>query len=409
VRAQASDREVELSEQSGSWQPDPFGRHQYRYWDGTQWTESVSNDGVVTNDPPTADPGGAGSDERAEGGAPDETSGREPGGDEPFGAPTEPTPAAHDDPTVPAASAPGWGPPSGDTTTTMSATPPPGGGDPGGPPPEEPSGGGSNLPGIIIGVVLLLLLIGALVWFFVLSGDDDADDDARETVVASLRADRDLTSSEANCVADELDDAGYLEDIAEAIEAGNDPSPRQENAILDAFEECGVDGPPDDTTTTTEDDTTTTTEAASSNGFMFPPAMMAIMAQEFADEMGVTVDEAECFLEGLFSSMSDDQMQRMLTDPDSFDDFESMSMALEVMEDCGINPRDLDPDFGGGASSGAETYGDDPALDALWDACEEGDDEACDDLYMRSPFGSEYEEFGDTCAGRGRDGIWCAD
>ena len=27
------------------WAPDPLGRHQYRYWDGTQWTEHVSDNG----------------------------------------------------------------------------------------------------------------------------------------------------------------------------------------------------------------------------------------------------------------------------------------------------------------------------------------------------------------------------
>lgn len=55
------------------------------------------------------------------------------------------------------------------------------------------------------------------------------------------------------------------------------------------------------------------------------------------------------------------------------------------------------------------TYGDDPELDALWDQCEAGDGVACDELYMTSPFDSEYEAFGDSCAGRGRDGMWCAD
>lgn len=33
------------------WHPDPAGRHQYRYWDGVQWTASVSDNGVVGSDP----------------------------------------------------------------------------------------------------------------------------------------------------------------------------------------------------------------------------------------------------------------------------------------------------------------------------------------------------------------------
>lgn len=33
------------------WAPDPQGRHQHRWWDGTRWTEHVANDGEVTVHP----------------------------------------------------------------------------------------------------------------------------------------------------------------------------------------------------------------------------------------------------------------------------------------------------------------------------------------------------------------------
>ncbi len=29
------------------WVPDPTGRHQYRYWDGEQWTDHVADNGVT--------------------------------------------------------------------------------------------------------------------------------------------------------------------------------------------------------------------------------------------------------------------------------------------------------------------------------------------------------------------------
>jgi hypothetical protein len=35
----------------GSWQPDPSGRHQYRWWDGTSWAPDVSDGGVTSRDP----------------------------------------------------------------------------------------------------------------------------------------------------------------------------------------------------------------------------------------------------------------------------------------------------------------------------------------------------------------------
>jgi hypothetical protein len=33
-----------------AWYPDPANRHQLRYWDGTAWTEQVSNNGVTAVD-----------------------------------------------------------------------------------------------------------------------------------------------------------------------------------------------------------------------------------------------------------------------------------------------------------------------------------------------------------------------
>jgi TIR domain len=46
------------------------------------------------------------------------------------------------------------------------------------------------------------------------------------------------------------------------------------------------------------------------------------------------------------------------------------------------------------------TYGDDPVLDTLTDSCTAGDLPACDDLWLGSPAGSDYELYGDTCGAR---------
>lgn len=34
------------------WYPDPSRRYEYRYWDGTKWTDNVSRAGVTYQDPP---------------------------------------------------------------------------------------------------------------------------------------------------------------------------------------------------------------------------------------------------------------------------------------------------------------------------------------------------------------------
>lgn len=52
------------------------------------------------------------------------------------------------------------------------------------------------------------------------------------------------------------------------------------------------------------------------------------------------------------------------------------------------------------ATEAPEGLGDDPDLDLLAEACYEGAMAACDELYEASPLRSEYERYGDTCAGR---------
>ncbi|MCU1389001.1 MAG: hypothetical protein JWL72_2339 [Ilumatobacteraceae bacterium] len=40
-----------MSTTPANWHPDPVGRHQLRYWDGANWTEHVSDNGVAGVDP----------------------------------------------------------------------------------------------------------------------------------------------------------------------------------------------------------------------------------------------------------------------------------------------------------------------------------------------------------------------
>jgi hypothetical protein len=76
-----------------------------------------------------------------------------------------------------------------------------------------------------------------------------------------------------------------------------------------------------------------------------------------------------------------------------------------VEADCGAAgrrpelPDDWD-EWDGPLPGAVDGYGDDPALDALWDACADGDMVACDELYWSTPVGSEYEAFGATCGER---------
>jgi hypothetical protein len=49
---------MDTAGQGGSWQPDPMGRYLYRWWDGVQWTSSVSDNGSDSlSDPLGMSPG----------------------------------------------------------------------------------------------------------------------------------------------------------------------------------------------------------------------------------------------------------------------------------------------------------------------------------------------------------------
>jgi hypothetical protein len=74
----------------------------------------------------------------------------------------------------------------------------------------------------------------------------------------------------------------------------------------------------------------------------------------------------------------------------------------EEKEDDARPDIEIDPDA-------PQDYGDDARLDALWDDCEEGDFQACDDLYNDSEYGSAYEDFGDTCGERNTPQGYCVD
>ncbi|MGY6500536.1 MAG: DUF2510 domain-containing protein [Acidimicrobiales bacterium] len=420
-----------MSDQTGSWQPDPFGRNEYRYWDGSEWTEHVSNAGEVGTDPAVAgeaaaagtapsDPAGTPAEptpgaEAAAEPTPAVDAGVEPSADTPA-APAEPTP---DTPADPPTNVPAETPAAAvdpDATTSLGAMPPPapvvpgGPGGPADPPPPTDGGdgsgaGGSNVVGFVIGAVILALILGGAAWFFLLR--DDGDGDLRTEVIAALRSEAGLTQSQAECVADELDDSIGLEGIADGINADRAPTAAEQIAIENAFVECGVSEAPPETTTTTEDtnDTTTTTESASPTTSI-PAFFIDAFVEGMMSESNLTETQARCFAEEFFAIEGLD-IAEFIAAGDDFSAIEDMLMTdtdlmfsmFAIFDTCDIDLTAL-----GGIEGTGDTYGDDPALDALWDACEGGDFDACDDLYFSAPLGSGYETFGDTCGGRQPEG-----
>ena len=214
-----------MSAPTPGWNPDPAGRHEYRYWDGSTWTDDVSDNGVTSTDPIGA-----------AGGAP--------------GA-TDPAPTAPLEPTQSYGQAPppsGYGQP-GPPTGYGQAGPPSGGyppagpGGPGGPGGYDPYGTGGMPPatpkkgvptGLLIGgAILALALIIGLVVVLTSGGDDDTttgstattEDDTSDTTAedATTTTEDDSTDGSENadvfalgvgdCITDETDMTGEVSEV----------------------------------------------------------------------------------------------------------------------------------------------------------------------------------------------------
>jgi hypothetical protein len=57
------------------------------------------------------------------------------------------------------------------------------------------------------------------------------------------------------------------------------------------------------------------------------------------------------------------------------------------------------------ADGALDTYGDDRTLDLLWDSCESGNNQSCDELYSSAPIDTGYLEYARTCGGRLPDSV----
>jgi hypothetical protein len=259
------------------WQPDPSGRHEYRYWDGGTWTADVSDAGDTSVDPAPGLPA--------------------PGGPAPSGEPTsvmDPTQgfaptAAYGAPTPPGGPA---GYPPADT-----------GGGPGGagpttgypaygsgpvPPAKPPRSGPST--GLLVGLgALALALIVAIV--VVLTGDDgDGDETSTSDPTGSVTTEPD-TDTPDTTVADDTTDTSI--DLGSADIDFDDPEVRA--AIVD------------------------------------------VVADQF-ESSGLTREQAECFTNALLDGLGPDRLAEIGASGGDMSSLtpEDMSSILDAVTDCGI-------------------------------------------------------------------------
>jgi hypothetical protein len=106
-------------------------------------------------------------------------------------------------------------------------------------------------------------------------------------------------------------------------------------------------------------------------------------------EAGIATADAECLL------AADGDLLSVLQGIDDLagdDAAQALARIGEATDSCGLTVGDLGLSLGTGVS-------DDATLQAWYDACAAGDMTACDDLFVQSPYDSEFEQFGSTCGG----------
>ncbi len=191
------------------WLPDPDARHEYRYWDGSGWTDDVADGGVTSTDPVVGDIPAP---------PPPPSLGGEPTTqiDPTQQFPTSPVPPSSQ---YPGPEATGLGSDSGQGPTQYPQYPAPT------PPKKRPS------TGLIAGLaVLAIALIGGGIWLLVRDDGDDSADDASEISDDSGGASSEDGTSEAtddtsaDTSGDESDDS-----LPDSLD------PESEDAIVDVI------------------------------------------------------------------------------------------------------------------------------------------------------------------------------
>lgn len=266
------------------WQADPTGRFEHRYWDGSQWTDHVSNAGVASTDA--------------------------------FATAAESASPAAPEPTTPVDDAPGWG----DPTTTQPTTPQPAAaGDttavwpaaapgpipPGPTPPGPPTGAtmsaasSGSKKGLMIGAAALAA-VAVVVAALLLSGGNKNDDRdrIRTQMAAQINQGGHLSKDQASCIADAIIDEVGVEKLKDVDFTASEPPPAIADALTAAavgsLAKCNVDASDLVRPTDTTDGSTATSGGTFGSGADLPADFEQQLATIYEKSMGLPRVKARC-------------------------------------------------------------------------------------------------------------------
>lgn len=294
-----------MGDGTAGWQADPTGRFEHRYWDGSAWTDHVSNAGVMSTDAfdAPADPGGG-----------------------PSMDPTAEQPASSDPttewPTAPAAPLP----------PTYVAPPAPGGAG------APPAGERANRR-VLIGVGILAVVAIVVAALLLGGGSDGNGDDIRARLASQLKGGSGLSQAQAECVADfVVDDLGADRFKGVDFTADEPPAGLADDlfaSAFDSFKRCKVDatdfaggtsGTSDTTEATQPNGTTETTDDILGGGSL-PPDFEKQIAKVYEDSLGLPPDKAACLAGKIADAVRSGTLNQE----------QAMSDVFSYLSDCDIS------------------------------------------------------------------------
>jgi hypothetical protein len=296
-----------MTDNPAGWQADPTGRHEHRYWDGSQWTDNVADGGVANTDAYEAGAGAGG--ETVDAGA------------DPI---VDPTVA---EPVTPADTTAAW------PTSGASPRPPV-------PPtyagPVQPESGGSKRK-LLIGGILAAVAI-AVVAFLLMGGDDD-DSDVEARLAAQIKSESDgqLSDEQADCVAAHLVDEIGEERMAEVDFNSDEPPEGMEDelgaASFGAITACDIDptalgGGSSDRNGPTNDGEG---EGGGPGAVEFDGDTEEMLADIYEESLGLDRHKAECLAGRLGEAISSGDLSEQ----------EAMSDVFSFLEDCDISMEEI--------------------------------------------------------------------
>ncbi len=285
-----------MASASPGWLPDPTGRFDHRYWDGSAWTHHVANAGMASSDPIPTTGVDVPPPPPAPGGPPAVDAGR---GDDRTGGGAPPTA----DPAVV------WPTPPAPSTMLGPA----------------PVASVRARTGLMIGAGVLAT-VAIVLAALALDGGGDERRRIRDDMAAELVTTSDLTPAQAACIADAVIDRVGTEKLRDVDFSTDEPSRELAAAVsaaaIGSLERCNIDpsallgiaGPTGPTAT-----------------FTVPADLPADFEQQLADlyetNLGLRRDQAQCLAARIREAVGSGTLSQQ----------QVMSDVFGYLADCGID------------------------------------------------------------------------